>query len=992
MSLKSSAAGPSWAAEAASRPSWAIVRPARAIPGVVAKLLSLILLFPPSLALAQAEEKLEIRNLGQCGLVTRYASSQIGDTCLTEAENIYLDEDAGISRRKGFAKFNTTAASSQSVRGVWPFRATDGTEYMVALSSQTMYQSDGDGEFSAISPALAGKSATEDMDCQQCLGRLWCVNGSDTMFFWDGTSTGSVSGAPTCSAIDCFRNRVILGNCSGTLSQLRMSGELDGTDYTIPASPVSTSPAVISLGGVNDGKRLRCVMGTYQDVLVMGKEDSTWGLYGFDRRDFAVREISREVGCVENRSVREKQGSLYWLSKRGVEKMTGPSITRVSDPVRDLVDTIIVSGGNSRSNTDSSQTDFEAGNLTASGPGAPMSATISPGNIVPSSATLLDNTTSLFSLGTCSGCGVNPNGYVHFSGITSTYVFRYDANVSPTNDGWSITGSPTESVSGGSLTFTCSSGSDTLYKKTFSGSSGVGTNTMLVARGQNSAPNTDTTLIFQFNKGSTVFGAVYISTWQVVYRANGLVNAGVETLVQPAYSTYTVIVGTITNPAVYFYRNGVFKASGTISASPTVSEATIRCNTAASPATVFVDFFHISTDIPHPLNTDFVSVATFTSRILDTTFSTPTFGSLDVTSFPISGTTLSYSIRSSTSPNNDLWSSYASIANNTQPSDKSRYAQYRATFSQSGLTESPGITIVTLPSATTGYFISQCRNPGTAITDWGLFQCNQVLNNGGITFSISTGPTCNSVTRTTATFTAQTNNTVISVATAAYVAYRVLFDLDSGTETPTLNDCTINWDEGTSRPALASEVYRDRYYLAYTSGTSGTVVNDRLLVLDSRDQWVLHDAPNCSSLGLYNRKLYCGDSASTGFVYQMDVGQDDDGASFTSTIKTKDFDFGNTWQKKELKRMYYDLAGLPDPGYAISLTPSYTIDASTDTFSLNAINLNEDYSRFIAAKVPADLSNNVSARWFSFGLTHSGLQGPWKVFGLKIVFTRLTED
>jgi len=271
-------------------------------------------------------------------------------------------------------------------------------------------------------------------------------------------------------------------------------------------------------------------------------------------------------------------------------------------------------------------------------------------------------------------------------------------------------------------------------------------------------------------------------------------------------------------------------------------------------------------------------------------------------------------------------------------------------------------------------------------------QCNQTLNDGTLSLEVSTGNTCNSVTRTTATWNTQANNSVIGISTASFVAYRRLFTIDSATQAPAHRDCTINWNEGTSRPSVSAEVYRDRYYLAYTSGTSGTVANDRLLVLDSRDQWTTHDQPNCSALTIYNRKLYCGDSGSTGRVYQMDVGQDDDGAAFTSNIKTKDFDMGNTFQRKELKRMYYNLSGLPSVDLAISLTPSYTLDASTDTFALAPINLNEDYSRFIPAKVPAILSNNVTGRWFSFTLSHTGSQGPWKLFGLKAVFSRLAED
>ena len=124
----------------------------------------------------------------------------------------------------------------------------------------------------------------------------------------------------------------------------------------------------------------------------------------------------------------------------------------------------------------------------------------------------------------------------------------------------------------------------------------------------------------------------------------------------------------------------------------------------------------------------------------------------------------------------------------------------------------------------------------------------------------------------------------------------------------------------------------------------------------------------------------------------MDVGQDDDGATFTSAIRTKDFDFGNPHQEKKLSRIYYNLAGNPDQSYSIDLIPTYSLDASTDSVTLSTITLSEDYGRFIAAKVPADLSNNVSGRWFNFGLSHTGLQGPWKLFGLRIVFSRLKED
>ena len=467
--------------------------------------------------------------------------------------------------------------------------------------------------------------------------------------------------------------------------------------------------------------------------------------------------------------------------------------------------------------------------------------------------------------------------------------------------------------------------------------------------------------------------------------------ASTESIASNSFSTYTVLVTSYS--VARFWRNGVFKASGTYTG--TWDSIIIHTGNGATNGSVTgdIDSVYYASSVADPGNNNIPTASTSTSRIFNTGVSTPVAGVFTVTLNTPSGTTAALSIRRSTSPNNDLWSAYESVTPGNKPTTiNQQYVQYRATFSHLNFQYAPAISDVSLLFTTTGYFVSQCLNSGTAITSWGLMQCNQDLNDGSLSLQMSTGATCAAATAADVTWNTQVNNSVISAPTAAFTAYRRLFGVDSATQTPKHRDCTINWNEGTSRPSVSAEVYRDRYYLAYTSGTTGTPVNDNILVLDSNDQWVVHTAPNCASLLIYNRNLYCGDSGDSGQVYQMDVGQDDDGATFTSTIKTKDFDFGNPFQRKVLSRIYYDLSGLPAQDYSIDLTPSYALDASTDSVTLSNIGLDEDYSRFIAAKVPADLSNNVTGRWFSFSLSHTGIQGPWKLFGLKVVFKRLKED
>jgi hypothetical protein len=317
-----------------------------------------------------------------------------------------------------------------------------------------------------------------------------------------------------------------------------------------------------------------------------------------------------------------------------------------------------------------------------------------------------------------------------------------------------------------------------------------------------------------------------------------------------------------------------------------------------------------------------------------------------------------------------------------------RYIRYRADFSTLVSTKTPQLDAISLTAATTAQFISQCRNPASAITGWGLFVCNQEANSGTISYFISTGTTCDSVTRTTATWNAQTSNTPIGVSTSLYVAYRANFSIDSATQTPTLKDCTINWREGETRPPVASGVYRDRYYLSYTSSTAGGG-NDHILVLDKNDRWTLFDNHNCYSMVNYERNLYCGSSTSAGRVWRLDSGYDDDGSIITSRIRTKAFSLGAPDRRKVFDRVYFDLEPSPDPAQSISLTGRYTLERSTPVYSLGTVSLNEDPGSIMTSKFPFPLTNPVSARYIQLEMESSGLNSPWRLFGGRLYFKPL---
>jgi len=316
-----------------------------------------------SLALPARAEDFPIPFQGECGLITRWKADQIPPNCLQTARNALLDVNATISRRQGRAAYNATACTdAQSVRGLWPFQATDATRYLIILSSQTMFQSSGEGECSEIHADLANLDASNEMECIQGLGKLVCTNGTDTPFsIASDLSTASLTGMPLGKHVGFFRNRFLTANVSGALTRVRLSGELDETDWTVKIPGKSTTPVNIDIAGTNDGKPVRCLMGEYQNAYFIGREDELYALYGNDRRDFVLRKVSDEVGCIEPKSVQEKNGSLYWMSLRGVEKLTGTQIERVSDPIRPTIEEIIEAAGNSWTRTLTLQADWEAG-------------------------------------------------------------------------------------------------------------------------------------------------------------------------------------------------------------------------------------------------------------------------------------------------------------------------------------------------------------------------------------------------------------------------------------------------------------------------------------------------------------------------------------------------------------------------------------------------------------------------------------------------------
>lgn len=953
------------------------------------------LLLGARLAAAQspgpADQIFTLPNPKDCGVITRLSPNlieNISPGCLQTDNNFYFDEDWSLSRRNGYAVYNLTACTgSQSIRGLWAFNATDGTKYLIAFSSNSMYSSKGDGTCSVISIAGANwnLSSTADMQCVQTQGQLACGDGVDAPFITDVVSSSTLAGAPIGPLMGTFRNRLLISGVAGNLTQLYLSGELNIKDWTVPAVQLTTSPAIISINGVNDGMKPNCLMGEFQNQYLIGRDYDLFALSGYDNRDFTLRRVSNQVGCIEPKSVQEVNNQLLWISKRGVELYTGTQITPVSYMIRPSIAQIIAAAGNSRSQLFTSQADFQGGTLCASGSKSCMSATISPGDVVPSSWSRIDTSTTDFSAGTIVGVTTtNVSGGEISAGKQFVNAGFETGNFS----NWTQSGS-SNLLSPLSASY-CGSGNGGTFTQGGTYTGGANFCSACAVTPSISIPitvqvlNSVNTVLFtnSFTENNTFGGGTSAhnctnntinlgaTTGQIKLQLN--FNSGVYILTSPLFYATMVPTGIIN-----------FGEHAALPSCFNICDAG-QTKVGISPGIDFYDPFYVNS-------------STFTSQCFDTGFSTPTWGGLVATQVGTGGgSNLAYATQVSNSCSG-TFDVTAAIVNGAQiTSAQKEFVQYLVNFQNSYSSNTVTVNDVTLAAATTGYYITPCVQVSSPAS-WGVLNVDAVTNGGTFTFYVSTGATCAASTATTAAWNLQSSNSNIGVSTATtFVASRVLFSMKSSTVVPTLNDMTFNWNTGSNRPPTSSIQYKDRYYLFYTTSTTGTPINDHAVVYDFNGKWTFLDDINAYSATLYLNQPYIGDSNATGTIYQLESGNSDNNKPFTASFKTGDLDFGVPAQLKKFERMYLFVNAPAALSQNINVTCQYSLDGSTTTYNLQSFNLTSvpepTASGYGVAKYPFPTGSPTKGHWLNVSCNYTGSDGPLSIYGLQIIWTPINWD
>jgi len=988
-------------------------------------LLSILFLIPSTLSaqgLAKGEQLTDLGNFSECGLVTRWASNKIPSQCLTKAKNVYFDEDMSVSRRYGYGQYSVTPCADQKqIRGLWNFDATDGQQYIVIFSSTSLFWTKSHGDCNPIS-GLGNLNYRNELECVQALGKINCTNGIDFPFSWDGISTSTLSTTHFPKHIGTFRNRLVFGGLNGEPSRIRLSGEGDGSDWDIQIPGQSTTPASVSISGLNDGKSVRGFLGQYQNAFFIGREDDLYSLAGNDRRDFTLRQVSAQIGIKDAKSVKEKDNCLIWLSNRGIEKMCGTTINRASDGIKPDIDSIIKASGNTRTKNYDTEQEWEAGLFSTSivNQGR-TSTTIYPGSVVPSTWGYIIDTGSQWSSGTLVNIDTySVDGNIILDSISRGYSIPANFPI------WTCV-----NVSSG--VFTCSdisiinsSFTATVNQKqgiirlytpiniftqvkdlTYNAYGHIFTDTQgsididLWINADSDNPNNGNFLRLDLYSPNSTTG---IGTAKLINRVSGSDNelaSNSITVFSPfsparAFNCQNIHINSSTSGLITATDSscGLSISAATPNPSINTTNHVIVLNNQNSNVASFRVGGAVSNQI-------YYSTGIFTSPIFDTNITTTVGGPyyFDGTN-QIYGSTISYRIRESELNNIDSMGPWVIVSTNISgefriPLTK-RYWQTQVELNTQYSTQTPIVDFISLQATNTGYYIGDCIN-AVDMTSWGNFSPLEALSGGSkITYYVNSGDSCNQVTRSTAPWQLQNANSPISASTANFLGFMVFEEPVTTTDTLRLDALTIDWNEGSERPPVSSIVYNDRYYMFYTTNTQAGAHNDSAIVLDLNDKWSKLSNIEAYSSIVYNNQLYTGDSNATGLIYvhcdAVHPCSSDVSGPFDFSIKTADFDYGNPLEKKELKRIYLTLKSEETSGQNIKLNVKYYINGSTTPYSLTVstdaeVNLNEAVEPgYFVAKLPAINTQPTTFNWLAIGIDYAGNEGPLRLYSIKVVY------
>ena len=213
-----------------------------------------------------------------------------------------------------------------------------------------------------------------------------------------------------------------------------------------------------------------------------------------------------------------------------------------------------------------------------------------------------------------------------------------------------------------------------------------------------------------------------------------------------------------------------------------------------------------------------------------------------------------------------------------------------------------------LSPATTVQFISEVSTL-TSVTAWGNLESVRNTNGGTVNYFIRTSTS--SVNIATQVWTNITPGVRINAPTINnYVQWASTIASVSTITTTNIDNVTIGHIEGAGSTNRAFAIdWKNRYWLFVATETSGkfSLGYVKARITNPRpDAFVLFDGINIRSLAKDRANTLYAGAASTGTVYRLDYGTNDDGRAIISVYESPGLVFGETYKDKVIQQIYLE--------------------------------------------------------------------------------------
>lgn len=828
-----------------------------------------------------------------CGLNNAVDPAVIADCQSPDLLNVEANKTGtGIRKRDGYALFLTPSLTASSVNSVFAFRNQSGDECILMAAGDTVYRSVN----RAAAVAVTTVTANARIYCQDNSGVAYCFTSSNDLPFQYNcaTYTQSLTNNYPNGKFNAFTNdRHLVAGTTDQLNRLHISDSAAFSDFR--TGNTDDDAWTEDLGTAGD--RITA-MSVLNGRPIIFKEYSIIGFNLTDQFNSVAYDISNVAGVAGPENIVNYNGAIYFKGSDNEFYVIDGSpggIEKLSVDISSFTASLLT--GKTRYNVQTEKTDWDAGILAVQGTLAPISAAQTVGSVEPSTRALVDTSSSDFAGGTTL-TNISTGDVVGAIQISST-VCQDDFNDGNFTSGhavwtdgggvYSVSNRKLLSGTANSISMSCTVSTGSFQVKMGqSPSAGFNQYFKFMSLGTNITQSSGYALLYSRNSGNN------FNTLSVVRYPAGTTVCS-NALVEPIGNAdgdqgYTVVRSTVGRFEL-FSSTGGFLCGGT---DTTVSSSThiLMYNDGPTNTYTWDDLYAYA----------YFSTRSFVSRAFDTVFSTPTGGTITVSSAVPTGTTLSYQVRQTTSGNNDVWGAWTPVAYGDRLSLSQRYWQYQSTFATSYGTVTPRIDDVTLIAATTGQYVTQCISPGPGISAWGLLEAAGLKSCGSLAFDRSVAATCGAAGTT---WTAQSTGTTIGGSVDQAIKVRVTYGLNSATCTARIDSLAINWTEG----AVASPTYgaywnNALYWAVQSTGTN----NNRMVKYDLLNPaWYVFDIP-ANALASYNNILYFGGTTS-GKVYTFsDVNQgraptSDDGAAINAYWKSKEFSGADPFVENKWNRV-----------------------------------------------------------------------------------------